>query len=158
MAFSPDGKTLATSGPALWRLADGQRIWPIAAPAKQHDGLLVPADNWVAFSPDGSLLLVSDFTGGEEWLKDLKTYQTVTKLYRTRDGALVRDLGTSLSRRPTFSPDGAWIVAGSFVYPVLSGAPVILGPIPVDSVSTFAPDGTIAVGGTDGITRLFCPR
>jgi WD40 repeat protein len=147
MAFSPDGKTLATSGPALWRLADRQRIWPIAAPVKRDD--LNSVDDWVAFSPNGSLLLVSDFTGGTSY---------ITKLYRTSDGALVRDLGPSLSRRPNFSSDGAWIVAGSSVYPVLSGAPVILGRIPVDSVSTFAPDGTIAAGGTDGITRLFCPR
>jgi WD40 repeat protein len=164
LAFSPDGQTLATSGPMLWRVSDGQRLWPSdrlptsPAPATSGDAELV--DNWVTFSPDGTLILVSRFSSdGVNWLNDFQSYQTVTRIYRASDGALVRDMGTSLRRRPAFSADGAWIVAGSVVYPRLSGAPVQLSPASVfDSVSAFAPDGTIAVGGTDGVTRLFCPQ
>ncbi len=159
-AFSPDGKTVVTSGPALWRVSDGQRIWPAGDPTPPQPavGNDTPPDDWVAFSPDGSLVLVSEFLGTFAWLSDYKSYMTVTKLYRASDGALVRDLGNSLSRRPAFSADGAWIVAGSTVYPTRSGAPVSLGNSYFDSVSTFAPNGTIAVAGTDGVTRLYCPQ
>jgi len=156
-AFSPDGKTLATSGPALWSLPDGQRIWPAATPAPSN-GDNSALDNWVAFSPDGTYILVSDFAPTGPWVTDDKSYTTVSKLYRASDGALVRDFGTSLSRRPAFSPDGSWIVAGRAVFPLLSGPPVYLSPTPGDGVSAFAPDGTIAFGGSDGIVRLFCPQ
>jgi WD40 repeat protein len=163
LAFSPDGQTLATSGPMLWRVSDGQKLWPTGAlppppaPASGSDPL---PDNWVAFSPDGTLILVSEFLpDGVAWLTDFQSYRTLTKIYRASDGALVRDMGNSLRRRPAFSADGAWIVAGSRVYPTLSGAPVQLSPASVfDSASAFGPDGTIAVGGTDGVTRLYCPQ
>jgi WD40 repeat protein len=163
LAFSPDGQTLATSGPMLWRVSDGQRLWPFdrlppsPVPATGADNLL---DNWVTFSPDGTLILVSRFSSdGGSWLTDFQSYQTLTKIYRASDGTLVRDMGSSMRRRPAFSADGAWIVAGSQVYPTLSGSPVQLSPASVfDSVSAFAPDGTIAVGGTDGVTRLYCPK
>ncbi len=163
LAFSPDGQTLATSGPMLWRVSDGAKLWPTGTlppppdPATGGDNL---QDNWVTFSPDGALILVSEFVSDSSaWLTDFKGYRTVTKIYRASDGALVRDMGNSLSRRPAFSADGAWIVAGSRVYPTLSGAPIQLSPASVfDSVSAFAPNGTIAVGGTDGVTRLYCPQ
>jgi WD40 repeat protein len=161
LAFSPDGQTLATSGPMLWRVSDGRKLWPTGAlpppPAPLSDDNV--QDNWVTFSPDGALILASDFLGNDRtWMTNFKSYRTLTKIYRASDGALVRDMGSSLARRPAFSADGAWIVAGSRVYPTLSGAPVELSPASIfDSVSAFAPNGTIAVGGTDGVTRLYCP-
>ncbi len=105
----PDGKTLATSGPALWRVPDGQRIWPVAAPAPSHDDGSV-LDNWVAFSPDGTYILVSDFAPTGPWLTDDKSYTTVSKLYRASDGALVRTSAPACraGRRSRRTGTGSW--------------------------------------------------
>jgi WD40 repeat protein len=167
MAFSPDGLSIATAGPALWRVSDGGLIWPGSPPqsgiepARGSIGL----DPWVTFSPGGTLIAVSEFGTdpgvSAPWLaedsgRDL--YRTSTKIYRARDGAIVKDLG-NVGRRPAFSPDEAWVAAAGSAYDVMStsGGTEVLDRRS-GGVSTFAPNGTIAVGASDGIVRLYCPQ
>jgi hypothetical protein len=96
-----------------------------------------------------------------------RTYFTsTTSLYRSDDGSLVETFGNSLvdvlPRHPAFSPDGAWIIAGPLVWNVQSGHPgqlLTLSPrYKKASVSTFLPDGTIAIAREDGVIELFCPQ
>jgi len=170
MALHPDGDRLAVSGPELWRVSDQRRIGPAApgSPAAAPAG----SDSWLAFSPDGSLLLTSDFqsTASPPWnsvaypdARDHDSYTTRTRLYQVDDAGLtlVHDLGPGLPRRPVFSPDGAWILAGNVLFSLESQGsktlPLSLGYLEV-AISTFAPDGTIAIGREDGVIELFCPR
>jgi len=170
MALHPDGDRLAVSGPELWRVSDQRRIWPAGAgspAASQASG-----DSWLAFSRDGGLLLTSDFqsTASPPWNsdafpdgRDQDSYATRTRLYRVDDAGLtlLHDLGPGLPRRPVFSPDGAWILAGNVLFSLESqgekALPLSLGYLRV-AVSTFAPDGTIAIGREDGVIELFCPK
>src|SRR5215212_9424718 len=69
--------------------------------------------------------------------------QTSTRLVRVSDGTLIADLGTALSRRPRFSPDGKHLVAGALVMDLATRATVAL---PTDAaLSVYLPDGRIAV-------------
>jgi WD40 repeat protein len=163
-ALSPDRRFIATTGPALWRADDLGLIWPASAPVARP---LTPddlRDDWVTFSPSGASILTSDFTSmanlpwryGDDATQ--APYATVTRLLGASDGAVIRDFGPGVARRPAFSPDGRWIVAGNRVYAVEGDAIVDL-PLAAGfaAVSAFAPDGTIAVGREDGVIELFCP-
>src|SRR5262249_10534112 len=116
VALSPDRRWIASSGPALWRAADLRLAWPASPPAAVAGDPRPPLDNWVTSSPDGAGVLTSDFTttAATPWKhgsaddRGQLLYATATRLYDARDGALVRDFGSGLARRPAFSPDGAW--------------------------------------------------
>jgi WD40 repeat protein len=170
MALHPDGDRLAVSGPELWRVSDRRRIWP--ADAGTQAAAQGAGDSWLAFSPDGSLLVTSDFQSAATppWnsaalpeARGQDNYSTHTRLYQVDDAGLsvVRDIGAGLPRRPVFSPDGAWILAGNVLWNLESQASktlaLSLGYLQI-SISTFAPDGTIAIGREDGVIELFCPR
>jgi hypothetical protein len=147
VAFSADGAWMATSGPELWRAGTEVRIWPEqiepAVPSADPGG----ADDTVAFSPDGTLVLVSHaFLGPPERARS-------TRLLRVSDGALVRDYGDTLARRPSFSPDGRWIAAGPELLSLATGTRQRLDDL---TVSLFLPDGRIAGAGALAL-RLFCP-
>jgi WD40 repeat protein len=164
--LSPDRQLVATTGPTLWRASDLSLVWPPIPPGLSNSTTLTPLDDWVAFSPDGQSIVVSDFTDltGPPWNRIQAAtarlpaaYSTSTRIYRASDGALVRDLGSGLKRRPVFSPDGAWILAGAAVSAV-DGSTTVDLPLArsTAAVSAFAPDGTIAVGREDGVVELFC--
>jgi hypothetical protein len=169
-ALVPGAGRLVVSGPELWQLSDGRKIWPSGAAGPRV--FQNAADNWVVFSPDGSLLLTSDFqsTAPPPWnsipdpnLRDRDNYTTRTQVFTT-DGAsltLRYDIGAGLPRRPVFSPDGAWILAGNVLWSLESQGsktlPLSRGYLQV-SVSTMAPDGTIAIGREDGVIELYCPK
>jgi WD40 repeat protein len=170
MALHPDGDRLAVSGPELWRVSDQRRIWPADPGTGQAPP--GPGDGWLAFSPDGRMLVTSDFqsTASPPWnstaypdARGSDNYSTHTRLYGVDDAGLTLlvDIGPGLPRRPVFSPDGAWILAGNVLFSLESqgskSLPLSLGYLQV-SISTFAPDGTIAIGREDGVIELFCPR
>jgi WD40 repeat protein len=153
IAFSPDGAWMATSGPELRRADTGALVWPsdVPAPATQPADALGTPDNTVAFSPDGALLLVStsqhDSTGG---------WQSTTRLLRVADGAVTRDFGATLDRRPSFSADGSWIVAGRNLVHLATDARATLDQ--PSAASIFLPDGRIVAAAVGArFLRLYCP-
>jgi hypothetical protein len=184
VAFTPDGKYLATSEPSLWRVPapgavspeppatfDVEKIWSMPEPVLGPK-FVNYTENWVALSPDGGQMVVSRFTRWQSipWgalSLDMDNYETSVKIRRTSDGTLIKDFG-SLRRRPVFSPDGRWIVAGDEVHEVAGDRVVKLARDPdlvaagidphLSAVSTFLPDGRIALGDAYGMIQLYCPQ
>jgi WD40 repeat protein len=150
MAFSPDGRTLATTGAlevSLWNLADRTGI---ALPHPQ-----LPLD--LAFAPDGRTLATGGRYGAA-WLWDLPT-RTVTTTLTTQGMAVVnavafspdgRTLATS-SADLTASPVRLWDLRTHTVHATLD-APLWHGFKPV----AFSPDGrTLATGSADNVVRVW---
>ena len=152
VAFSPDGKTLATSDYdgtlRLWNVTTGR---PIGSPLTSTAGRV-----WsVAFSPDGKTLATGDDDG----------------MARLWDVATGRPIGSSLDGGPhsstifsvAFSPDGKTLATGALdgtlrLWDVATGRP-IGSPLDgndgaVDSV-TFSPDGKTLASGDDGAVQLW---
>jgi WD40 repeat protein len=92
MAFSPDGKLLATGGygtdAKLWDAASGKLVRSFDAGAQ--GGLTA------AFSPDGRLLAVGNRNDG-------------TRLYEAATGKLSHALPRKMSHELKFSPDGRFL-------------------------------------------------
>jgi WD40 repeat protein len=155
-AFSPDGGRLVTSGITLWKTTDLTPIWTTAAlPPAPTDAAI--RDNWLAFSPDGSLIVSSESELSDE--TGTLNRSTTTKLYRADDGVLFRDLGTDFERRAVFSPDGKWLLAADHAWEVATGRQAFMHPdVRPTSISTFLADGRIVLGRTDGVIEIFCPR
>jgi WD40 repeat protein len=154
VAFSPDGLYLASSAPSLWRVADRAAIWaPQVSDASAGCASSCVTDNWATFSPDGTLLLTQSakfFASNDE-----PSWDTLTNLFDAASGAPLRSLSGDLPRRPTFSPDGRWIVAGDRLIDVKSGQESALGVPAV--ISLFLSDGRIAVADASGAVSLLCP-
>jgi WD40 repeat protein len=97
MAFSPDGKLLATGGygtqAKLWDAASGRHVRSLDA--GDEGGLAV------AFSPDGKTLAVGN-------------RNSVTHLYEVATGKLLHVLSEKMSHELKFSPDGS-ILAVAYV-------------------------------------------
>ncbi|HKY34687.1 MAG TPA: hypothetical protein VJN18_02005 [Polyangiaceae bacterium] len=81
-------------------------------------------------------------------------FETRTQITNAATGALVQDLGTTLPRRPTFSPDGRWLSAGDRLVNLQTGVTVSLG-VPA-TISHFLTDGRIFAADVTG-TRVLCP-
>jgi eukaryotic-like serine/threonine-protein kinase len=98
LAFSPDGKTLATGAEwrvRLWDLASGEMIRELA----EHGGHITGG---IAFSPDGKLLA----SGGSD---------NVVKLWEVGTGKLLETLTESgLITGVAFSPDGRLLAISTF--------------------------------------------
>ena len=155
VAFSPDGKLLATAGGdgyvRLWNPATGHLV---GAPLKAdpRDGV-----NAVAFSPDGKLLASGDM-GGTVRLWDPVTGQPV--------GAAIRSVTLAPVTAVAFSPDGKLLAAAGADRHVrlwnpatrqAVGAPLNGGPRWVLGVAFSADGKLLASADNDGTVRLWNP-
>ena len=118
VAFSPDGKTLASSGgdgkTRLWEVATGKNL------ATMHTLPGFPGSNCVAFSPDGKKLAVGGGptaghggpgVTGEVHLWDLATGKK-TAILRGHPGEGCFSNMTAVAYSVAFSPDGKTLISG----------------------------------------------
>jgi WD40 repeat protein len=144
VAFSPDGKTLATADDGtvkLWDTATRHQIHSLATGSDTVES--------VAFSPDGRILATGDSDGTAK-LWNTATSQQIRTLVTTRA------VGFSGVDSVAFSPDGKTLATAGTGVPAqlwnaATGQPIrtlITGFSGVDSVA-FSPDGkTLATAGT----------
>jgi WD40 repeat protein len=155
MRFSPDGTVLVTSGHQAWRTKDWKLLWQQDPDIFRADSLDLENSNSVAFTPDGSQVLIS--SSEREYGVTPSLWRTHSRLRATADGKLIREFKDkdALDRRPSFSPAGDWITAGPTVHHLAS--PTTRALDPDTRVSLFLPDGRIAGGKIDGTITLYCP-
>jgi WD40 repeat protein/energy-coupling factor transporter ATP-binding protein EcfA2 len=161
VAFSPDGRTLATSGQGslvhLWDVVDVAHPTPLGAP------LDIPVE-WIfslVFSPDGRTLAATGH-GGTIWL-----WNVADRTHPTRLGPPLRVDGGAQSL--AFSPDGRTLACGTddvsgrvqlwnvadVAHPVSLGVLSVSGLGRTDSVAFSRHGGLLAAAGSGGNAFLW---
>jgi WD40 repeat protein len=150
LAFSSDGAWLVSSAHQLWSTRDWTERWhqPLGNSA-QADSFEV--DDTAVLSPDETQVLRSTSRRDPIAL----SWTTFTQLHAMPGGGMLRDFGTDLARRPSFSPDGAWIAAGPKVWHLAS--PTVRDLDAAVQVSRFLPDGRIVAGQRGSVVTFYCP-
>lgn len=152
VAFSPDGKRVASKGMAsqgekepikLWNVETGAQVTALPG----SEGLA----RTIAFSPDGKQI------ASARW-EDIKIWDAET-------GAGVRTLSghSSSVASVSFSPDGKQLLSGSWdktvkLWDAATGAEVrtLRGHVGLVESAAFSPDGKLIVsGGRDTITKIW---
>jgi WD40 repeat protein len=157
IAFSPDGKILASGEGAairLWDVASGRELRSLSAPFRaSKNGEHMYS---VAFSPGGSMLASSDWGSDDD---SLHGYYHVVRLWDVASGRELRTLTTQSGNAEgiAFSPDGRilasgdrnnvklWDVESGRQLRELTGLSSELGYV---SSLAFSPDGQTLAGGT----------
>ena len=159
VAFSPDGKLLATGAAdhtvKLWDVAAGNLLRTLSSDGYTLTNLFPsrsePYKFWsVAFSPDGKLLA----TGSDDDM--VRVWDVVT-------GSLLRTLSghTSYVYSVSFSPDGKLLASGTGktirLWDVATGSLVRTLTGDINSVRSvaFSPDGKLLAEGGDGKVKLW---
>ena len=151
VAFSPDGKRLATAGTGWRGQRDGARIWDVEQGTMQL--AITEAGNVfsVAFSPDGQILALGR-ADGKVSLCDSSTGAVMSTLSGHQGNVF------SLS----FRRDGARLASGSRdgtvrVWDVSGGTEIAVIPDLVDVRTVgYSPDGNqLAIGTFDGFVKVF---
>jgi WD40 repeat protein len=143
--WSPDGRSIATTGREQVRLLDGETYRELAT--LEGFGGFVWSARW---SPDGGLLAVS-YAGGP------------VRLYDTRTYTLQGTLGEQSAHHIAWSPDGKWLAAGTlfsrFVQVWHVGSRMLSSELNGDcgtSGLAWSPDGRVlAVGQYDAAVVLW---
>lgn len=81
---------------------------------------------------------------------------TWTRLYDAATGAAKPLPALTFPRRPTFSPDGAWLLAGDRLLSLATNRSQTLSEQRRILTSAFTPDGKIAAGLASGEVLLYC--
>ncbi len=160
LAFSPDGRTLATgketAGTRLWDWRTGQTQGDLQESPAGRDTIPPVASRTLAFAPDGKTLISADHDGIVR-LWDVEPQRLRARLFPYAD----QDVALTLSL--AFSPDGHLLATGGIdrtvrLWDVQTGQPVatLQGHTGTIHGLAFAPDGqTLASGSLDRTVRLW---
>jgi hypothetical protein len=143
VAFSRDGRWLATANLALFETATWRNVWD-HSPASLPGGL--SSESAVELSPDARELVVSRCPDSIE--------TCASERYDTSDGSSLGAVPALSGDRVRYSPEGHWMVSQHRALHLPSGS--VLEYAPSAPVAAFTPGGDIIAGGSDGSLVRYC--